>query len=85
MEHPDDPGKQKYKPGFFCVLFWLLTWAGIAGLIVLGAAASLTGRDLLNWFFPLAAGTTACAVVSYAVRCVEKSRRDGRRSFHWND
>ncbi len=85
MKPAEETGKGKYKPGFFCALFWLLTWAGIAGMIALGIVASLTGRDLLEWFFPLAAGTIASAVVSYLIRSAEKSRHDGRRSLHWND
>ncbi|MDD3154540.1 MAG: hypothetical protein PHS41_06705 [Victivallaceae bacterium] len=77
--------KTAFRHGFFCVLFWLLTWAGILGGIVAlciafrgTVAAAIWGLECF-----LAAGIFAG--LSYLFRTIDKNRFEGKFSWHWND
>ncbi len=74
--------KKPYKPGFFCVLFWLLTWAGmVTGIICLFLTLENASK-IMYWSWGVAA---VSAVISYIIRCCEKSSYDGMWSWHWFD
>ncbi|MBE6380336.1 MAG: hypothetical protein E7047_05355 [Lentisphaerae bacterium] len=72
--------KKSYRPGFFCVLFWLICWIGM-----LGGIAAL-------FFYPQIKIVIGCwviaaiaAIISYFIRTMEKSSHDGHWSWHWFD
>ena len=71
-----------YKPGFFCVFFWALTWlgmlVGIGSLFFSGEYAAKV--MIISW--SISGGS---AVISYIIRTIEKSRLEGRWSWHWFD
>ena len=71
-----------YKPGFFCCLFWVITWAGIlSGIICLfWTTEKALPIMLVSWITAAVA-----AVISYFIRTVEKSSHDGFWSWHWFD
>lgn len=71
-----------YKPGFFCILFWLITWLGIfAGIAVLFFLPE-NAVKLMIWFWSISG---AAAIISYFIRTMEKSSHDGHWSWHWFD
>ena len=74
--------KKKYKPGFFCSLFWVFTWLGMLGGI---AVLFFTLENAWRTMFWCWGGAGVSAVISYIIRTVEKSRYDGRWSWHWFD
>ena len=71
-----------YKPGFFCALFWVICWlatvGGIAALFI--PVGNSMKNAIICWGI---AGVSA--IISYIIRTVEKSKHDGRWSWHWFD
>ncbi len=71
-----------YKPGFFCVLFWLISWVGMfAGIFCLFFTTE-QASEIMIWSWSISA---ASAVISYFIRTLEKSSFDGHWSWHWFD
>ncbi|MBE6366408.1 MAG: hypothetical protein E7052_00670 [Lentisphaerae bacterium] len=71
-----------YKPGFFCALFWVISWAGMfCGIAVLFINWEHAAR-VMWWSWGVSAGA---AIISYIIRAIEKSSFDGRWSWHWFD
>ena len=73
---------KKYKPGFWCAFFWVLTWLGMSGGIAVFFFAMESSWKIMLWSWGAAA---VSAIISYIIRTVEKSRFDGRWSWHWFD
>ena len=73
---------EKYRPGFFCILTWLITWAGLAAGIVCIFISTETAGRVMFWSWGTAA---VSAIISYIIRTVEKSTHDGKWSWHWFD
>ncbi len=71
-----------YRPGFWCAFFWFLTWVGLLGGI---AAVWLAPADCIRWMTGCWSGAGVTAVISYVIRTAEKSRLEGRWSWHWFD
>ena len=77
-----DCNKKTYKPGFFCALFWVLTWLGMLGGIVCLFITLEHASKIMYWCWGTAA---VSAIISYIIRCCEKSSYDGKWSWHWFD
>ena len=77
-----DCEKKPYKPGFFCALFWVITWLGMLGGIVCLFLTLEKAQSIMYWCWG-AAGVSA--IISSIIRCCEKSNYDGRWSWHWFD
>ena len=77
-----DCDKKPYKPGFFCVLFWVFTWLGMLGGIVCLFITLEHASKIMYWCWGIAG---ASAVISYLIRCCEKSNYDGKWSWHLFD
>ena len=73
---------KKYKPGFWCAFFWVLTWLGMSGGIAVFFFAVESSWKIMLWSWGAAA---VSAIISYIIRTVEKSHFDGRWSWHWFD
>ena len=73
---------KKYKPGFWCAFFWVLTWLGMLGGIAIFFFAVESALKMMLWSWGAAA---VSAIISYIIRTVEKSHFDGRWSWHWFD
>ena len=77
-----DCEKKPYKPGFFCALFWVITWLGLLGGIVCLFITLEKAQTIMYWSWGIAG---VSAIISYIIRCCEKSTYDGRWSWHWFD
>ncbi|MBE6369071.1 MAG: hypothetical protein E7056_02790 [Lentisphaerae bacterium] len=75
-----EKSNKSYRPGFFCALFWVICWA--ATLTGIGAMFFFPSVSIVIWSWSIAA---LSAIISYIIRTVEKSRFDGRWSWHWFD
>ena len=74
--------KKKYKPGFWCSFFWVVTWLGmLTGIVVLFFTVNNALRIMI-WSWSIAG---VSAVISYLIRTIEKSSFDGHWSWHWFD
>ena len=74
--------EKTYKPGFFCALFWVISWLGMLTGIGSLFFSLETAQSVSLWAWSAAA---VSAVISYIIRTCEKNAFEGRKTWRWFD